>query len=361
MAKSQMKGKLKTAMRALAAKRKAGGKLSFAQFLEDEYGYSINRLHQELGIDLNRTTVKQFMDFDEDIKSIFPEYIRDALQVGSPNQPNYDGIVANTIYPDSQSVNYQYIDYAPIEKMKNRITRSKGATPREIEIDNRQKTVMAKDIAVKVRVHNDAIKYSTLGSLPNKLAPARKRYDDDVAAILFDVLINGDQGRDTKTGLLVECSPPIVGVLSTTNGITEDDYRDLAIDMGAYGRQVSSIAGHPTLQKKITRWEDFEKRLIGAANVDIEHEFPLPTKLKNYQTFLLASDKMLLVSQMYALEKFVPEDLYIESEKDIFTDLHLAVIKAKIGYANIHRDGRVIIDGSKEIGSNGLPTWFGYE
>lgn len=351
---------LNRAMEKLAQKRKDGGDLSFRQFLAQEYKYSVEKLFSELKINPMRTSVRQMIELDESNRIIFPELIRDALIVGMEKAPIYDKLIAATEEYSQQSYAMPFIDVSKMRNMKGKLQTVKGATPRELGWEVITKVVRTKPIKTVLRVPYSSIRQSSINLLPTHFAGAASRFQGDVNTLAFNCLMNGDGGTNLETDEPVDSSPAVIGVESTTNGITEDDYTGACIRYSTIRIPVTSFIASPSLQKKAVKWDEFKLRRQGTADTRLNFEFPLPAQLDSFPTNEVSENKLLLLSKPFAMIKMVSQGIMIESDKDIIRSLHEAAVTFEVGFANTYRNGRVVIDGTKELASNDFPAWFDY-
>ncbi|MEQ1643678.1 MAG: hypothetical protein ABL959_09570 [Pyrinomonadaceae bacterium] len=348
-------------------------------------------LYSELGIDPQRTQVKELMD-DEDNKYLVSEIIRDGVRQGmgiaqrelmqrarnanvaslglvtadggaqrfmSPDiflDPINKGIVQATFYPDlvikeepvsGLTVTMPHIDLSDAALKDS----GEAATIEEGTV-----TYGSKDVKIKKKARGLKVTYESI--MFNSLSLAQIWFQD--AGRLLGHTLNGMAVDQIEDGVYVGGTEAaaVIGVEDTDAGITWRDLARVAIQGAEIGRVYTQAIGNATSALNYIDMDEMKRLYFGANPM-------LPTQLKSpitmpeslYVSSKIAASQLLLNDPAVSLVQLTAMPLMTETEKIVSKQIDAAYTSIYTGFAKVMRTGSVIIDGSIAFSGNGFPTW----
>ncbi len=280
-----------------------------------------------------------------------PEIILTPITAGAIQAAFYDRLVATTetVNSDSVSVPKINISDAKMEKGTEMSKANRGTVTTGKKKVAFEKTQKALEISYEsLRRHSlnfIQIYFEHLGAL----------MASDLNRDLVTVSINGDQADGSE-------SAAVIGIKDTTSGFA---YRDVVrgfVRMGTMGQTPNAIVASELMAEEWLDMPEVKNRQLGTALLNLRLQTPIPADLPIYIAPNMPETQFELINTSVAFAELVEQALMIETDKVINGQFHEAVASAYIGFMNILRHARLIIDTSLEInfstGVNYFPSWF---
>lgn len=336
--------------------RQQGKDISLKGFLAATYGDDMTpeNFYGMVGIDLNGMTVEKMLNTSDLTRYLFPEVFRDAIVRGLEYTPIYGRLVTGEERIESTGLTMPKFDWTTIDQEEIRLRdTNEGATITEGEI-----MVWAeKTVNIKKKARGLKQTYESLMFTPIDLARiyfeelgVKLGADLDREAIL--ILLNGDQANGSE-------SAPVIGA-TTANTLT---YRDIARAWTRFrrlGRNSSIMLASEADTLTILDMAEFQ-RTVGAgattpSSVNLNVVNPLPSSQDICVTDAVAVGKLVLVDTARAMVQLTAMPLLIETEKIVSRQLNGEYVSIITGFANIFKDGRLVLDYTTNLSTNPGPT-----
>lgn len=358
--------KIKKLHAEMQQKRLAGESITLREHLATSYkdlypsdpNRGLEKYFYELGIDPSKLTVSQLLDFDgeKDNALLLSELILAAVQYGLSEDDYAKELLAGSVTTKDTTVIQPYIDTANMKSMQKK---TKAVTPgANFEKDSfsvGDKRTGFKKFGKALSISYETIQDVKLDTLATFLRGTNSVLFNDRIAYIIDILINGDEAKD-KDGNVIEDSAAIIGV-DTTGTLSYKDILRAAMRMSRLGRGPENMIADENLMLDILNLDEYSKKVLGSANTTLSVKGNITTPRKAYIHEDIGSGKVLIHAPKFGLVEYVKQGLMVETEKVITRQLEEAVISMRVGYMNLFRDSRVIIDKSKAYSTNGFPTW----
>lgn len=392
-----LKGRVReivTRMDAIRSDQENARDIGLRQFMAEEYTDSTGNplepghLYSELGINPNRTRVKDLMA-DADNQYLLSEIIRDGVRRGmgiaqrerlaaarseqlapvthngenqrfmSPDvflDPVNRGLVQSTFYPDltvsEVSVPQPTVTVPKIELSDAELKESnEGATIEEGSVTYGSKDVKITKKARALKITYEAIQFNTLNLVQIYFADAGRILGHQLNNLAVAAIADGDQ-TDTSEAAAV------VGVESTTNGITWYDIARVAIQFALIGRTGTQAIGNATTGLDYINLDEVKnKQFPGSALLATMMKSPLTMPETLYVSPTVAADQLIINDPSMSIVQLTAQPLMIETDKIILKQIEVAAASIITGFAKLQRNASVILDGSILYSGNGFPAW----
>lgn len=398
-----LKGKVKEIVTSMDAIRDQGNscgrEISLRGYMaenftaEDKTPLGPEHLYAELGIDPQRTTVKELMA-DEDNKYLMSEVIRDGVRQGmgiaqrelmrqarenaiaslspvayddkrnrfiSPDiflDPVNTGLVEASFYPDltireepisGLTVTLPHIDLSDAELKDS----GEAATIEEGSV-----TYGSKDVKLSKKARGLKVTYESI--MFNSLSLSQIWFQD--AGRLLGYALNKMAITQLTGGAYVGGSEAaaVIGVEDTDAGIT---WRDL-VRVGVQGAQIGRIyrqaIGNPTTALNYLDMDEMKRLFFGSPMLGTKLKSPITLPDQLYVSPSIAASQLLLNDPSLSMVQLTAMPLMTETEKIVSKQIEAAYTSIYTGFAKVMRNGSVIIDGSvawvANTGSD-FPSW----
>lgn len=282
---------------------------------------------------------------------VTPEVILTPVMTGSVQSAFYDRVIAVTENVPNDTVTVPKVELPDgnMEKGTEYSKANRGKLKAGSKKVSFEKTLKALEISYEaLRRHSlnyVQIYFEYLGSLMGS----------DLNRDLVTVSINGDQTDGSE-------SAAVIGIKSTSAGFK---YRDAVrgfVRMGLMGQTPDAIITSELMAEEWFDMPEVKNRQTGSPVLNLRLQTPIPADLPVFIAPNLPSTQFELVNTATAFGQLVEQGLMIETDKFINGQFFETVASAYIGFMNIMRHGRLIIDSSLEInfgtGANYFPSWF---
>jgi hypothetical protein len=340
----------------MQALRQAAEDVTFKSFLAETYGaeYTPEMFYAETGTDLSKMTVHKMLNTSELNKYLFPEIFRDAIITGLEYAPFWSQLVTSDEPVESTGLTMPSMDFTGEDADEVRLRDvNEGATIPEGEIITwSQKSVTISKKARGLKQTYESIMYTPINLAAVYFQELGQRLGADLDADLILVLLNGDQADLSQ-------SAPVIGA-STANTLVYRDISRAWMRFKRLGRTSTYLLGDEADILSIMDMAEFQRTRIPngvtPSGVTLNVSNPLPTSQNLLVHDGVPTKKLLFIDTTRAAVKLTAMPLLIESEKMISRQLQGEYISIITGFANIFRDGRLVLDYSTNLGTNPGPT-----
>lgn len=337
--------------------RQGGDEVTLKSYLADVYGsdYTPAKFYAELGINLGSMQVDKMLNTSEVTRWLFPEIMRDAIIRGLDYTPIYPTLITGDEPVQGTGLTMPAMDWTSTmaqEALKLRDV-NEGATIPEGEIITWQE----KQVTVKKKARGLKQTYESIMFTPINLASIYfeelgTRLGIDLDKDFINIALNGDQADSSQ-------SAPVIGA-SVTNTLTYQDIARAWIRFRRIGRQSAAMITNEADATTILSMAQFQRTQQAAtvtpSGVTLNANVPLPTSQDIYVHDAMPDKKILFIDPSRAFVKLTAMPLLIESEKIVSRQIQGEYVSIITGFANIFKDGRLLLDYSTSLTTNPGPT-----
>lgn len=337
--------------------RQQGQDISLKRFLADTYGaeYTPEKFYGELGIDLNGMTVEKMLSTDDLTRYLFPEVFRDAIVRGLDYTPIYGRLVTGEERIESTGLTMPKMDWTTIDQSEIQLRDThEAATITEGEIMVwAEKTVNIRKKARGLKQTYESLMFTPIDLARVFFEELGVKLGADLDREAINVLLNGDQANGSE-------SAPVIGA-GTANTLM---YRDIARAWTRFrrlGRNSSIMLADEVDTLTILDMPEFQRTIPagattreGVPNLNVVN--PLPSSQDIYVTDAVPTGMLVLVDTARAMVQLTAMPLLIETEKIVSRQLNGEYVSIITGFANIFKDGRLVLDYRTSLATNPGPV-----
>lgn len=336
--------------------RKNRKDVSLKGFLSDTWGEEMTpeKFYRDLGVDLKGLTVEKMLNTSELNRWLFPEIFRDAIIRGLEYAPFYGSLVAAEETINGTGLTMPFMDFTEVDRETFHLRdTNEGATITEGEII----TWSEKQVTIKKKARGLKQTYESIMFTPIDLAAIffqelGTQLGADLDRDLISVAINGDQADGSE-------SAPVIGA-TTANSLVYQDLTRAWIRFRRIGRVSSVMLTNETDAIIILNMTEFQRSIPAGATapsgVTLVVASPLPTSQDIFVHDAIPAKKIILIDRARAFIQLTAMPLLIESEKIVSRQIEGQYVSIITGFANIFRDGRMVLDYSTDLITNPGPT-----
>jgi len=338
--------------------RKMRKDVSLKGFLQDAWGEDMTpeRFYRELGIDLSEMTVGKMLNTSDLNRWLFPEIFRDAIRRGLEYTPFHSALVATEETIDSTGLTMPFMDLTSTDIDRDEFALrdvNEGATIPEGEI----LTWSEKQVTIKKKARGLKQTYESIMFTPIDLAAIYfeelgTKLGADLDKDLIDIAVNGDQADGSEAA-------PVIGA-AVANTLAYTDLTRAWIRFRRIGRNSTVMLCNEADAISILDMDEFNLTItLPAAQespVNLNVRTPLPTSQDVYVHDSVPDKNIIFVDVARAFVQLTAMPLLIESERIVSRQLEGEYVSIITGFANIFKDGRMILDYSTDLTTNPGPT-----
>lgn len=336
--------------------REAGEDVSFKSYLHDVYGTEMTpeKFYREAGIDLSGQTVHKMLNTSELTKYLFPEIFRDAIRVGLEYTPFFGQLIVGDEAIPSNGITMPSMDFTDIDPDDVRLRDvNEGATIPEGEIITWQdKRVVVHKKARGLKQTYESIEWTPIDLARIYFEELGTRLGSDLDRDLVNVLINGDQ-------LDASQSSPVIGA-TVANTLDYTSISRAWMRFRKIGRNSTYMLCSEADALSILNMAEFKRTQIPngvtPSGITLVMSNPLPTSQNILIHDAMPTGKILLIDTGRAAVKLTAIPLLIESEKIVSRQITGEYVSITTGFANVFRDGRLILDYTTNLTTNPGPV-----
>lgn len=296
-------------------------------------------------LDIGRVTVKRLRTNTADATQswLFPELIRAYIEEGAGTGSIHQSVVAAT-----ENVEGERIAIMPTIKFvgkPKRLGELEDIPTARVEYRSRNVPILPHGLGMKFSY--DALDGMSMDMFGKFLATQGAMVGLGMDASMIDVLYNGDQYDNSM-------SAAVIGVDNTTNGFQYSDFLRAAILLAGQGFMLDTLIMSFNDAKSMFNIDEFKLRGEGTALIVPERNIPLPSTVKMFAKSNATDGKIIALDSRNAVVEFVGEPMLIENQKFIFERQEGTAITSRVGFANLYRTGRLVIDTANTYGSAGF-------
>lgn len=330
--------------------------VSFAGYLKSAFGDEMDpaRFYRELDIDMGEMTVEKMLNTSELNKWLFPEIVRDAIRQGLEYTPFYRALVAAEETIGGTGMTMPFMDFTDIDRDEVRLRdTAEGATITEGEIIAwRHKQVSITKKARGLKQTYESIMFTPIDLAAIYFSELGTQLGADLDRDLIDIAINGDQADFSEAA-------PVIGA-STANVLTYADLTRVWIRMKRINRNSGAMLCTETDAITILNMPEFQRSVAPGATtpspVTLNIITPLPSSQDVYVHDAIPAKKIVFVDAARAFIQLTAMPLLIESERIVSRQLEGEYVSIITGFANIFKDGRLVLDYSTTLATNPGPV-----
>lgn len=336
--------------------RKQRKEVTLKGYLAATFGEEITpeRFYRELGLDMSDMTVEKMLSTGDLTKWLFPEIFRDAIRRGLEYTPFYGDLIATEETINSTGLTMPFMDWSDIDRneVKLRDT-AEGATITEGEII----TWAEKQVSIRKKARGLKQTYESIMFTPIDLAAIYfeelgTQMGADLDKELINIALNGDQADLSE-------SAPVIGA-AVANTLAYSDLTRAWIRFRRIGRNSTVLLMNETDAITVLNMPEFQRTVpAGAtpvAGVTLNIVSPLPTSQNVYVHDSIPAKKIIMVDVARAFIQLTAMPLLIESERIVSRQIEGEYVSIITGFANIFRDGRMVLDYSTTLATNPGPV-----
>ena len=334
-----------------------GRDLTFKQALEEAFGPDMTpeTFYRDAGVDLRAMTVEKILNTTDLNRFLFPEIIRDAIRQGLEYAPFYRRLIAAEERIESTGITMPSMDLSTTlenEGIRLRDT-NQGATITEAEI-----MVWAeKQVTVKKKARGLLQTYESIMFTPIDLAriyfeELGTRLGVDLDKDLINIAINGDQGDGSQAA-------PVIGA-AVANTLAYTDLTRAWTRFRRIGRNSTVMLVSEADAQTILDMSQFQQTVFPNAQtpsgVTLNVNRPLPNAQDVLVHDAMPVGKILFIDTARAFVQLTAMPLLTETERIIRRQLEGEFVSLITGFANIFKNGRMVLDYTTNLSTNPGPT-----
>lgn len=334
--------------------------LSLAEFMNERMGLCIGKngspegFFEAIGLNTANATIHSLSntsDFDEAMRWLVPEVIREAVKLGIARNANYRNWIAAEESIKMPSMTMPWINESAA--MPAKIGEAETIPMGNVSMG--QKTVTTFKVGIGLSLTDEVKQFVSLNILSLFLGDIGKKLNLALDNVAMDVLVNGDQGDGSQAA----------GVIGTISG-SSFAYNDLLrawIRMGRIGRMPAGMIMNETPAMDILGLSEFKGFSGQSTTQKIELQTPVPASQKLWVTGMMPNaNYLMLIDPTSALIKLNSMPLKVEMQRDASKGQESHYVSLMTGFCNMFRDSRLIIQ--KNASYAGFPSFMdvdGYE
>lgn len=335
--------------------RKLRKNVSLKSFLSDTWdGMTPDKFYRELDIDLTDMTVQKMLNTTELNRWLFPEIFRDAIIRGLEYTPFHTALVAAQETITGMGITMPFMDFTTIGRAAVQLRdTNEGATITEGEIITwSQKQVTIRKKARGLKQTYESIEWTPIDLAAIYFQELGTQLGADLDKELINIAINGDQADGSE-------SAPVIGA-ATANTLLYSDLTRAWIRFRRIGRNSSAMLANEADVITILNMAEFQRTVVPGAStpspVALNVVTPLPTTQDIFVHDSIAAKKIIFVDRARAFIQLTSMPLLIESERIVSRQIEGEYVSISTGFANVFKDGRLVLDYSTNLSTNPGPT-----
>jgi hypothetical protein len=344
--------------------RKAAGDdgrdVTLKSYLQDTWGADMTPelFYKQLGLDISRMSVQKMLNTSELNRWLFPEVVRDAVLQGLTYTPFYGVLTAGEENIPSTGLTMPAMDFTTVDMDEVRLRdTNEGATITEGQII----TWSEKQVTVKKKARGLMQTYESIMFCPIDLAAIYfeemgQQLGADLDSDLINIAFNGDQADGSQAA-------PVIGA-ATAGTLTYQDIVRAWIRFARIGRtstvlltsenDASTILNLPQFQRTVFPGAMTTAQMQGGPTLNLN--VPLPQTQDIYTHPAIPDGKLILIDKRRFAIQLTAMPLLLESEKIVSRQIQGEFASIITGFANLFKNGRMVLDYTTSLATNPGPT-----
>jgi hypothetical protein len=312
-------------------------------------------------------TVNKMLNTGDLTRYLFPEVFRDAIIRGLEYTPFYSKLVIGEETIDSTGVTMPIMDWrtTPLGTTDRSVYQMRdvheGATIPEIElIVYNEKQVTIKKQAKGLKQTYESIMFTPINLAAVYFQELGVMMGADLDRALINILINGDQADNSQSAFVIGAS--------TANTLLFTDIARAWIRFKRINRTSSVMLASEADAIMVMNMEQFLRKYYPGAQavgmpsapdgVTINVNTPLPNSQDVFVHDAIPTGKLVMVDTEKAAVQLTAMPLLLETDKIISRQINETFVSIITGFANIFRDGRLVLDYTTNLSTNPGPVVF---
>lgn len=344
--------------KALQAVRRAGEGITLKQGLIEVWGEEMKpeRFYRELGVDLSQMTVEKLITTSDLTRWLFPEIFRDAIRTGLEYAPFYKNLITGEERIASQGLTMPRFVPIPADNVRLRDT-GEGATITEgAMVVYTEKQVSVKKKARGLKQTYESIMWTPIDLSRVYFEELGMRLGSDLDKDLITVALDGDQDDGSEAA-------PVIGA-ATANTLLFTDLVRAWVRFRRIGRTSTAMIMNEAEAITILSMDEFNNRpsgggagqFAGAPAPTLKFQTPLPTSQDIFVHEDVPAKNIIFVDPTRAFVQLTAMPLLVEGEKIVERQLNGEYVSIITGFANVFKDGRLLLDYSTNLATNAGPS-----
>lgn len=322
--------------------------ISFSELVQEKYGISTQDFYNKIGLRTQKDTMQNVFTMpDQNIRWIVPEIIREAIVTGMREAPFYPTIISSDQPINGLSAIMPFINMSDAAPARV----NEGETIPLGDVSFGQKSVTLFKIGRGFKLTDEVKNFVSLDVLAIFIRDFGVQLGYALDTLAMDVLINGNNPDGSEAA-------PVIGVASTTDGITYKDLLKVWIRSSRLGRSFKTMIGGEDAALDILDLPEFKIRYAGTTQATLNLKTPVPNQADFYIHPGTPASSVLMVDPRAALIKLTAKQLMLESERIVSNQTEAVYASLITGFSKMYLDASVILDGSKAFGTYGFPDYF---
>lgn len=339
--------------------RQKGVDVTLKSYLEGVYGAEMGpeQFYQAAGVDLKSLTVEKLLNTSDLTRWLFPEIFRDAIRLGLVYTPFYSRLVTSDERIDSTGITMPNIQFPADASVAMRVT-GEGATITEGELTWGEKQVTIKKRARGLKQTYESIMFTPINLATIYFEDVGTRLGADLDKDLVDIAINGDQADGSAAA-------PVMGA-ATGGTLVYTDIARVWVRLKRINRSSNAMLASEADAITILNMTQFLRNQFpgatpqgsgfAASGTTLNVNTPLPSDQDVYVHSSVPTGKIVFIDTSRAFIQLTAMPLLVESEKLVSRQVQGQYASIITGFANIFKDGRLVLDYTTSLGTNPGPT-----
>ena len=336
--------------------REAGEDVTLKGYLAENWGEDLTpeKFYASLGVDLKSTNIHKLLSMTDLNKYLVPEIIRDAIRIGLEYSPFFPTLVTSNEAIDSQGVTMPSMDFTTQDPAEVRLrdVNESASIPIGMIVTWQDKQVSVKKKARGMQQTYESIMFTPINLATVYFEELGTRMGSDLDTDLVGIAINGDQGDGSQ-------SAPVIGA-ATANTLLYSDIARAWMRFRKLNRTSTVMLCSEADALTIMDMAEFKRTLIPngitPSGVTLNVTRPLPTTQDILIHDAVPTGKIIFIDTSRAFVQLTAMPLLIETEKVVQRQLQGEYVSIITGFANVFRDGRLILDYTTNLVTNPGPS-----
>jgi len=279
---------------------------------------------------------------------ISPEVFLDTTQRGAIQAAFYQDLIIREINVGNTKVTMPRIELSDATLMDS----EEAATIEEGTVVYGDKDVKITKLAKGIKITDEAVMFNSIDFLALWFEQLGRKFAAKLNGKAVTVLVNGDQADLSENAA-------VVGVEDTTEGLTYRDVLKTWVKLGLIGRMGNTLVAGPDMAVNYLDLPPVRDRQnVGNPLLPTTLRVPIPSSTDLFPASQMADDQIVVVDPSVAMVQLTAQALKGESERFASKGLSGTYFTVYTGFANVQRDGRVVIDQTLDIATHDFPSWF---
>lgn len=335
-------------------RQEEGYDISFKQALSDTFGGDMTpeKFYLSLGIEPDRMSVNKLITSNELTRWVFPEIVRDAIRAGLDYAPFYKQLITGEERIENTGLTMPKLNPPAADDVRMRdVAEAASITMGKLGVWTSKQVTIAKKGRGMEQTY-ESIMFTPMNLARIYFEELGARLGADIDYEVINILINGDQANGSE-------SAPVIGA-GTAGALTYLDIARAWIRFKRINRNSAAMIMSEADAITVLNMEQFQNRHPAGGQSISGVTLRIDTPLPNDQAILIhdsmPASKILFVDPARAVVQLTAWPLMIEGQKLIDKQINQEYASMMTGFANVFRDGRLLLDYSTNLATNPGPV-----